>query len=120
MLEAKVESLRFENEKLDRLASKQAEQLQACRKGTLTQDQTASLIQDVKTLEQKLENVQKSKSFFKEQWGRAVREIHRMKMEHQQALEVQIKTSKDELKNLEYVLFLESIHFSTSFSGLAS
>ncbi|XP_043280435.1 centrosomal protein of 120 kDa-like [Venturia canescens] len=101
ILEAELEPLRLENEKLDRLASKQAEELQICRKSTLTQDQTASLIQDVKALEQKLESTQKSKSFFKEQWGKAVREIHRMKMEHQQAIEVQIKTSKDELKNLD-------------------
>lgn len=39
--------------------------------------------------------------FFKEQWAKAVREIHRIKMEHQQAIQIQIKNSKEELQNLD-------------------
>lgn len=101
MLEGKVEPLQLENNKLRKIVSQQTEELDIYQKGYLTQDQTASLLQDLKGMEEKLNNVQKSKSFFKEQWGKAVREIHRMKMEHQQAVEVQIKNSKEELKNIE-------------------
>lgn len=83
------------------LVSKQAEELETYQKGSLTQDQTANLLQELKTLEEKLQNAQESKSFFKQQWAKAVREIHLIKMEHQQAIQVQIKNSKEQLQNLE-------------------
>lgn len=92
-----------ENERLQLLVAKQAEELEIYQKGSLTQDQTANLLQELKTLEEKLQNALESKSFFKEQWARAVREMHRMKIEYQQAIHVQIKNSKEELENLEYV-----------------
>lgn len=102
-LEAQVEMLLYENENLKSSINKQTDELQIYQKGSLTQDQTASLLQELKILEEKLDNAQKGKTFFKEQWGKAVREIHRMKVDHQQAMQVQIKNSKEELKNVEYV-----------------
>jgi len=80
------------------------------QKASLTTDQTASLLQELKILEEKLDNVQKGKSFFKEQWGKAVREIHKMKVDNQQAMKVQIKNSKEELKNVEYVVSINFIY----------
>lgn len=56
-----------------------------------------------------MQNAQENKSFFKEQWAKAVREIHRIKMEHQQAIQIQIKNSKEELQNLEYVHYIVKI-----------
>lgn len=103
-LEAELEILINENENLKSSISKQTNELQIYQKGSLTQDQTASLLQELKILEEKLDNVQKGKSYFKEQWGKAVREIHRMKMDHHQTMQVQIKNSKEELRNVEYVL----------------
>ena len=100
VLELQLEPLRRENENLKQVVNKQAEKLQIYEKGSLTQDQTASLLQELKSLEEKLMNAQKSKSYFKEQWGKAMREIHMMKMENQQAIELQIKSSKEELKNI--------------------
>ncbi|XP_076236826.1 rha [Calliopsis andreniformis] len=100
-LETQVEQLSTENEKLQSLVTKQAEELETYQKGSLTQDQTANLLQELKTLEEKLQNALDSKSFFKEEWAKAVREIHRMKKEHQQAIQVQIKNSKEELENLD-------------------
>ncbi|XP_017796399.1 PREDICTED: LOW QUALITY PROTEIN: centrosomal protein of 120 kDa-like [Habropoda laboriosa] len=100
-LEAQVEQLSTENERLQLLVTKQSEEIETYQKGSLTQDQTANLLQELKTLEEKLQNAQENKSFFKEQWRNAVREIHRMKMEHQQAVQVQIKNSKEELQNLD-------------------
>ncbi|CAH2087114.1 unnamed protein product [Euphydryas editha] len=46
----------------------------------LTKDQTASLIQELRCLEEKLDSAVQSKAFFKEQWGRAVRELHAAKL----------------------------------------
>lgn len=94
----------YENETLKSSTSKQADELQMYQKASLTKDQTASLLQELKILEEKLDSAQKGKSFFKEQWGKAVREIHKMKVDHQQAMQVQIKNSKEELKNVEYVM----------------
>lgn len=102
-LETQVEILMYENENLKSSISKQTNELQVYQKRSLTHDQTASLLQELKLLEEKLNNVQKGKSFFKEEWGKAVREIHRMKMDYDQAMQVQIKNSKEELKNVEYV-----------------
>ncbi|XP_014474647.1 PREDICTED: centrosomal protein of 120 kDa-like isoform X2 [Dinoponera quadriceps] len=100
-LEAQVEILMYENESLKLSISKLTNELQMYQKGSLTQDQTASLLQELKVLEEKLNNAQKGKSFFKEQWGKAVREIHRMKVDHQKTMQDQIKNSKEELKNVD-------------------
>ncbi|XP_076176047.1 rha isoform X3 [Ptiloglossa arizonensis] len=109
-LETQVEQLSTENERLQLFVAKQTEELETYQKGSLTQDQTANLLQELKTLEEKLQNAHENKSFFKEQWAKAVREIHRMKMEHQQAIQVQIKNSKEELQNLnlEELLYADS------------
>ncbi|KAF3429867.1 hypothetical protein E2986_10034 [Frieseomelitta varia] len=109
-LETQSEKLNAENERLQLLVSKQSEELETYQKGSLTQDQTANLLQELKTLEEKLQNAQENKSFFKEQWAKAVREIHRMRIEYQQAMQVQIKNSKEELQNfdLEEILCADS------------
>lgn len=103
-LEAQVEILSYENENLKSSISKQMDELQMYQKGSLTQDQTASLLQEVKILEEKLDNAQKGKEFFREHWGKAVRELHKMKVDHQQAMQVQIKNSREELLSAEYVV----------------
>lgn len=105
-LEAQVEILLFENENLKLSMGQQKDELQIYQKGSLAQDKTESLLQERKILEEKLENAQKGKLFFKEQWSKAIREIHRMKVDHQQAMQVQIKNSKEELKTAEYVIEL--------------
>lgn len=59
-------------------------------------------------MQEKLETANNSKLFFKEQWGRAVREIHRIKSEHAKNIQVQLRYRKDELKRLG----LEQIFYS--------
>ncbi|XP_029056561.1 centrosomal protein of 120 kDa-like isoform X1 [Osmia bicornis bicornis] len=100
-LEGEVEQLSAENERLQLLLTKQLEELESYQKGSLTQDQTANLLQELKILEEKLQNAQESKYFFKEQWAKAVREMHCMRREYQEARQVQIKNSKEELQNLD-------------------
>jgi centrosomal protein CEP120 len=51
-------------------------------------------------MEEKLEAALQSKAFFKEKWARAVREINRIKREHEQVLMIQIKHNEEELRNL--------------------
>lgn len=51
-------------------------------------------------MQEKLETANNSKLFFKEQWGRAVREIHRIKSEYTKNIQVQLQYRKDELKKL--------------------
>jgi len=45
-------------------------------------------------LNERLENVQKSKLFYKEQWARLIREIHQIKSENLQQMEIQIRQNK--------------------------
>ncbi|XP_071554463.1 centrosomal protein of 120 kDa-like [Temnothorax nylanderi] len=107
-LEAQVEILSYENENLKSSISKQINELHMYQKGSLTQDQTASLLQEVKILEEKLDNAQKGKEFFREQWGKAVRELHRMKVDYQQAMQVQIKNSREELMSADLAEILSA------------
>ncbi|XP_018343414.1 PREDICTED: centrosomal protein of 120 kDa-like isoform X2 [Trachymyrmex septentrionalis] len=107
-LEAQMEILSYENENMKSSISKQMDELQIYQKASLTQDQTASLLQEVKILEEKLDNAQKGKEFFKEQWGKAVRELHRMKVDYQQAMQIQIKNSREELMNADIAEILSA------------
>ncbi|XP_012528334.2 LOW QUALITY PROTEIN: centrosomal protein of 120 kDa [Monomorium pharaonis] len=107
-VEAQVEILSYENENLKSSISKQMDELQMYQKGSLTQDQTASLLQEVKILEEKLDNAQKGKEFFREQWSKAVRELHRMKVDYQEAMQVQIKNSREELLSADLAEILSA------------
>lgn len=100
-LVSQIESLNVKNGELEKIRIEQADRLETYKKASLTEGQTTSVLQQLKNVEEKLDNAQKSKSFFKEQWSKAVKEIHRIKMENQEAIEFQIKSSKEELNNLE-------------------
>ncbi|CAB3244056.1 unnamed protein product [Arctia plantaginis] len=63
----------------------------------LTKDQTASLIQELRYLEEKLDSAVQSKAFFKEQWGRAVRELHLIKLNTRKQMLTQLKHDRKEL-----------------------
>ncbi|OWR52569.1 putative coiled-coil domain containing 100 [Danaus plexippus plexippus] len=63
----------------------------------LTKDQTASLIQELRHLEEKLDSAVQSKCFFKEQWGRAVRELHTIKINTRRQM---LHTLRDERRRL--------------------
>nr|CAD7455950.1 unnamed protein product [Timema tahoe] len=105
-LEVRLSALQQENKLLQETLKLQEQELDKMRKSSLTKDQTASLLQELRVVEEKLEAAVKSKSFFKEQWARAVREIHRIKSEKQHAIQIHIRDSKEQLKNLGLVKFL--------------
>lgn len=96
-----IETLREKKFELEKINAEQTERLTNFNKASLTEDQTTSVLQQLKSLEEKLDNAKKSKAFFKEQWGNAVKEIHRIKTENQRALEVQIKSNREELDSFK-------------------
>ncbi|XP_045450158.1 centrosomal protein of 120 kDa-like [Melitaea cinxia] len=63
----------------------------------LTKDQTASLIQELRCLEEKLDSAVQSKAFFKEQWGRAVRELHLVKLGTRRQMLDQLRRERRQL-----------------------
>ncbi|CAH4022855.1 unnamed protein product [Pieris brassicae] len=66
----------------------------------LTKDQTASLIQELRCLEEKLESAVQSKAFFKEQWGRAVRELHLVKLATRRQMLTQLRHERRQLADV--------------------
>ncbi|KAJ4441085.1 hypothetical protein ANN_10935 [Periplaneta americana] len=99
-LEERLLKVEKENCLLKETVKAQELELDNLLKTSLTKDQTAAMLQELKLLEEKLEVTCKSKSFFKEQWARAVREILRLKCEHRKEIQIQIKHNKEELRNL--------------------
>lgn len=69
----------------------------------LTKEEVNNLMSEMRAVEEKLGKALESKAFFKEQWGKAVRELHRMKEEEQQHLRLQIQKNKQELQTLGLV-----------------
>lgn len=53
-----------------------------------------------KSMEQKLEAALQSKAFYKEKWAREVQQVNRLKNEHEQAIQIQMKYNEEELRNL--------------------
>jgi len=51
-------------------------------------------------MEQKLEAALQSKAFYKEKWAREVQQVNRLKNEHEQAIQIQMKYNEEELRNL--------------------
>lgn len=98
---SQVQLLTEKKSDLEKMTSEQAEKLNIYKKASLTEDQTTCILQQLKSLEEKLDCAQKGKAFFKEQWGNAVKEIHSIKIDNQRTLESQIKNNKQELDNLK-------------------
>ncbi|XP_068084880.1 centrosomal protein of 120 kDa [Anabrus simplex] len=99
-LKERIDVLQKENENLKNKLKIQDKHLERLRKATLTEEQTASLLQELKSLEEKYEVALRSKAFFKEQWLDSVREIHQIKAQHHEALKMQFKQNREELQNL--------------------
>ncbi|KAJ8718377.1 hypothetical protein PYW08_002614 [Mythimna loreyi] len=95
-LEAKVQQLQKQVELLKNNI-KNTEKESENRYSGLTKDQTASLIQELRYLEEKLDSAVQSKAFFKEQWGRAVRELHLVKLSTRKQMLTQLQHDRREL-----------------------
>ncbi|XP_026476879.1 uncharacterized protein LOC113382844 [Ctenocephalides felis] len=93
-LTEKIQNLQKENKRLQEQIAKQQEDYETIKKTSLNKEQTATLVHQLKTTYEKLLEAQKSKAFFKDQWARALREVHRIKSDQQQNINVQIKKNK--------------------------
>ncbi|CAH0564316.1 unnamed protein product [Brassicogethes aeneus] len=69
-------------------------------KNTLTKEQTTNLLQELKGLEQKFEEAQQTKKYFKDQWKKACDEIHELRTEDYKQLQSSIEISKQTLSEL--------------------
>ncbi|CAH1637411.1 unnamed protein product [Spodoptera littoralis] len=79
---------------------KNTEKESQSRYSGLTKDQTASLIQELRYLEEKLDSAVQSKAFFKEQWGRAVRELHLVKLATRKQMLSQLQQDRKQLDHM--------------------
>lgn len=79
---------------------KNTEKESQSRYSGLTKDQTASLIQELRYLEEKLDSAVQSKAFFKEQWGRAVRELHLVKLATRKQMLSQLQQDRKQLDTM--------------------
>ncbi|XP_072938365.1 uncharacterized protein [Epargyreus clarus] len=99
----KIEELAAKIDQMDKQLDVLKTNLKNCEKDAesrysgLTKDQTASLIQELRCLEEKLDSAVQSKAFFKEQWGRAVRELHLAKLAARRQLLLQLRQHRQQL-----------------------
>lgn len=103
----KISSIERENNHLKDLLGEQNECIHSMKKTALSNQQTATLLQEVRCLEEKYMEAQKVKNYFKEQYARAVKEIHQLKTEGQKNMQTQIQTKKDELSQLSLDKFFD-------------
>nr|XP_023024557.1 centrosomal protein of 120 kDa-like [Leptinotarsa decemlineata] len=96
-----------DNQLLKEICDEQRQKLSQLEKSTLTKSQTTNLLQELRILEQKFEDAQRAKRYFKEQWQRACEEIHELKTEDLKNLQIQIKQSKEELSQLSLEKYSE-------------
>ncbi|XP_059047867.1 centrosomal protein of 120 kDa-like isoform X2 [Achroia grisella] len=101
-----IEELEMKVQQLEKQLEVVKANLKNCEKDAesrysgLTKDQTASLIQELRCLEEKLDSAVQSKAFFKEQWGRAVRELHLNKLQSRKQVLTQLQSHRRELSDM--------------------
>ncbi|KAG5889108.1 hypothetical protein JTB14_003911 [Gonioctena quinquepunctata] len=96
-----------DNELLKEICDEQRQKLSQLEKSTLTKTQTTNLLQELRVLEQKFEDAQMAKGYFKDQWKRACEEIHELKTEDMKNMQIQIKKSKEKLSQLSLEKYSE-------------
>lgn len=60
----------------------------------LPREQLAGLFHDLRIVNQRLDDVQKSKLFYKEQWAKIIREVHKTKLENLHLIDCELRQSK--------------------------
>ncbi|XP_018323489.1 uncharacterized protein LOC108735819 [Agrilus planipennis] len=95
-----VFKLEQQNLALKELVDEQQSEIEQIKKTALTKEQTTYLLQDLRGLEEKFEEAQKTKNYFKEQWKNAVREIHELRTEDQRQIKNKLQTHREELSQL--------------------
>lgn len=102
-----------DNEHLKEMIIEQHQRIRTVEKSTLTKAQTVNLLRELKVLEEKFEEAQNAKWYFKEQWKRACDEIHDMKREDILNMRNQIQQNREELSQLSLEKFTGSLNDPT-------
>ncbi|KAF5270733.1 hypothetical protein FQA39_LY01471 [Lamprigera yunnana] len=110
-----INKLERENDNLKKIINDQRAEVEQIKKTALTKEQTTNLLQQLRGLEEKFEEAQKAKTYFKEQWKKAVREIHDLKAEDQKQIQEKIQSQKIELSQLSLENFIGDRNSVTNF-----
>lgn len=111
----RISDVERENANLKEMLTDLNEELNSMKKSSLSNQQTATLLQEVRCLEEKYMEAQKVKAYFKEQYAKAVKEIHQLKTEGQKTIQTQLQVKKEELSQLSLDKFFEMHHSDGSF-----
>ena len=77
----------------------QSEQLETCREISNKKNKNSLYLEEeLKNTEKKLIDAEQAKSYFKEKWGKSIRDIHKMS---QKTVELERKSSQEELNTSE-------------------
>ncbi|KAB0795519.1 hypothetical protein PPYR_12358 [Photinus pyralis] len=95
-----ISNLEYENKKLKHIIDDQRVEIEQIKKTALTKEQSTTLLQQLRGLEEKFEDTQKAKTYFKDQLKKAVREIHDLKSENQKQIKERIHSQRIELSQL--------------------
>ncbi|XP_014259329.1 centrosomal protein of 120 kDa-like isoform X2 [Cimex lectularius] len=79
------------------------ESLMTTSNSQISKSHTNGSHSDLKTLQQSLEQALQSKAFYKEQWGKATRELHKLKEEEQEKIKIEFQRNREELQTLGLV-----------------
>ncbi|KAI4457008.1 hypothetical protein MML48_8g00021629 [Holotrichia oblita] len=112
----RISDVERENANLKEMLVDLNEELNSMKKSSLSNQQTATLLQEVRCLEEKYMEAQKVKGYFKEQYAKAVKEIHQLKTEGQKTIQNQLQVKKEELSQLSLDKFFEMHHSDGSFN----
>lgn len=103
-----ISVLEEDKQKLGQVVRNKELEIEDMKRTTLTKEQTSNLLKELRNLEQQYRQEKTAKAFFKEQWQKAVREVHVLKSEDQKQIQMQIKKKKNELSQLSLDNFGET------------
>ncbi|KAL3273266.1 hypothetical protein HHI36_014720 [Cryptolaemus montrouzieri] len=102
-----INKLEIDNQALKDVITQQNEQLRVHQRSALTKEQTANLLQELRGLEEKFEEAQIAKGYFKSQWKEAFEEVHELKTKDYKHLQAELKQSREELSHLSLDSYIE-------------
>lgn len=101
----RIVNLEADNNKLNQQILSKDMEMEEMKRSALTKEQTTSLLQELRNLEEKYRQEQNAKGFYKEQWQKTVKEVHELKSEDQKHIQMQIRRKKNELSQLSLDTF---------------
>lgn len=113
-LELTLDQIKKENVNLQDIVHLKQDEIESIQKYTLTKEQTKLVFRELKCLEEKFQQALVEKAFFKDQWRKALKEVHILKSEDQRQIQMEIKKRKEELSQINLDLLYCSEDSTTS------